>query len=382
MTGKEVILAPVLGTLTATSWAPPDELTQEKWRQCVKQIAHMHKASAWWLGDVWACGEGRKWGAGQEFADEIGVDYGAITTYAWVCRKISIRIENLSFGHHHLVASLDPDEQENWLERAAIGGWSVRDMRLELYRGRKQQRHAGLSNASATSFGQPFPLIYADPPWPYETHSDLGKVMTSPDNHYPTMTVEQICDLMVGDKHITEIIADDCALFLWCTSANLICMAQQVWERWGFEYSTHAVWDKQRTGTGLIFRNQHEVLVYARRGNMPGPLYLPPSVFSYPRGKHSAKPPEIRQALEKMYPAFGEQDRLELFARGKVPGWSVWGDEAEPAPTIPLSPASNVVPVDAQTEASVKELFLQQAQKRHKAFRVDRALKWRARQQP
>jgi hypothetical protein len=45
---------------------------------------------------------------------------------------------------------------------------------------------------------------------------------------------------------------------------------------------------------------------------MPGPQYQPPSVFHYPRGVHSAKPPEIRTAIEKMYPAFDAHTRLEL----------------------------------------------------------------------
>jgi N6-adenosine-specific RNA methylase IME4 len=58
----------------------------------------------------------------------------------------------------------------------------------------------------------------------------------------------------------------------------------------------------------------------------------PTSVFTYPRGEHSAKPPEIRGVIERMFPDFDESTRLELFARGdKVPGWTVYGLEAQPA---------------------------------------------------
>ena len=290
----------------------------------------------------------------------------------------------MSFAHHRLVASFKPAEQKEWLERAVQEQWTIRDMRLALYRDRKHQRHAALTHGTALSFEQRFPLIYADPPWTFEVSSELGKVLTSPDNHYPTMSVDEICDLMVGDKHITEIIGDDCALYMWCTPANMICMAQPVWKRWGFEYSTHAVWDKQRAGTGYVFRNRHEVLIYAKRGNVPAPMFAPESVFSYPRGKHSAKPPEVRQALEKMYPAFGKNDRIELFARGKIPGWTVWGHEAVPdnerAPTL-LSPASNVAPVEpalaTAVETGIKSVWLAQAQKRQKRYRTNRAFKWR-----
>jgi hypothetical protein len=50
-----------------------------------------------------------------------------------------------------------------------------------LYRDRKQQRHAALSNAKVPSFDQAFPLGYVDPPWTFEVHSDLGKLLTSPE---------------------------------------------------------------------------------------------------------------------------------------------------------------------------------------------------------
>ena len=52
------------------------------------------------------------------------------------------------------------------------------------------------------------------------------------------------------------------------------------------------------------------------------------SVFEYPRTEHSAKPPEVRAAIEKMFPDFDENSRCELFARGQTPGWTSVGFEA------------------------------------------------------
>jgi N6-adenosine-specific RNA methylase IME4 len=86
---------------------------------------------------------------------------------------------------------------------------------------------------------------------------------------------------------------------------------------------------KDRPGRGLAFRNQHEVLLYGTRGNMPGPQHQPLSVFQYPRGRHSAKPPEIRAEIEKMYPDFDEKTRAELFARDQCEGWTAYGFEAQ-----------------------------------------------------
>ena len=44
------------------------------------------------------------------------------------------------------------------------------------------------------------------------------------------------------------------------------------------------------------------------------------------RGKHSAKPAEVRKRIEEMFP---EQKKLELFARTEVDGWDCHGDEVE-----------------------------------------------------
>ena len=108
----------------------------------------------------------------------------------------------------------------------------------------------------------------------------------------------------------------------------------QVMDAWGFEFKSSAAWvkwkdGKLQTGMGLVFRNAHEVLLYGTRGKMPGPQYQPPSVFMYPRGRHSAKPEEIRADIERMFPAFAdERTRLELFGRSKVKGWTVRGYES------------------------------------------------------
>jgi N6-adenosine-specific RNA methylase IME4 len=178
----------------------------------------------------------------------------------------------------------------------------------------------------------PFSLIYADPPWKWghfgeqDRENEQGKGRT-PDQHYPTLTYEQIRNFRVEGRTIPEITFRDAALFLWCTSAN-ISWALEVMNAWGFTYKTHAVWDKRHPGLGLVFQNQHEPLLYGTRGNMPGPQYQPPSVFSFPRGKHSAKPPEIRAVIERMYPDFDAQTRVELFAREDARGWTTYGYES------------------------------------------------------
>jgi N6-adenosine-specific RNA methylase IME4 len=156
---------------------------------------------------------------------------------------------------------------------------------------------------------------------------ELAAVRNRVEKFGPTLTYEQIRDYEIAGRRIEEIAHKDAVLFMWCTSANLR-MALDVVEAWGFTYKAHAVWVKDRAGTGLVFRNRHEPLIYATRGKMPGPQFQAPSVFEYPRGRHSEKPAEIRQIIEKMYPNFKQADRLELFARGNVKGWTTHGYES------------------------------------------------------
>jgi N6-adenosine-specific RNA methylase IME4 len=194
----------------------------------------------------------------------------------------------------------------------------------------REARHQDIRDRAAdmakiVNFG-PFPLIYADPPWRFDTYSELGRELC-PDQHYPVMTYDDIANLRPNDQDMDEVCADDAALFLWCTSSNF-WLALRVMQAWGFEIKTSAVWGKDRTGTGYVFLNQHEMLLYGTRGDMPAPQWLPSSLFLAPRGRHSEKPAEVRSAIEKMYPYFGMTERLELFARGEVPGWTTWGFEA------------------------------------------------------
>jgi N6-adenosine-specific RNA methylase IME4 len=211
--------------------------------------------------------------------------------------------------------------QENW----ARPWW---------HKEKREERHQTIADAAgvAGSLG-PFPLLYADPPTKFATHSEMG-LERSPDQHYPTLTWDEVSDFKVGGLFVSEIAMKNAALFMWCTSSN-IHHALKVMEAWDFEFKSSAVWVKMsdagklQLGTGFVFRNAHEILLYGTRGNIPAPQYQPPSVFFHPRGAHSAKPPEIRKLIEKMYPDFtDEHTRCELFTRGEIKGWTCHGLEA------------------------------------------------------
>lgn len=168
-----------------------------------------------------------------------------------------------------------------------------------------------------------YPVIYADPPWRYEMPA-MGGTNRSIENHYPTMTLEEICAMPVS-----ELAADDAMLYMWATAPKLPeCL--DVVKAWGFEYRTHMVWDKQKIGMGYHARNQHELLLICKRGEIPPPQAgtQPSSVYSEARGKHSAKPTFFYEMIEAAYPDLA---KIELFCRSPREGWSSWGNQAEQA---------------------------------------------------
>lgn len=163
-----------------------------------------------------------------------------------------------------------------------------------------------------------FPVIYADPPWQYEHPiSDSRRI----ENQYPTMTIEDICNLPVND-----IATDDAVIFLWATTP-MLKKGFQVLDAWGFEYRTCMVWVKPSIGPGHWVRNRHELLLIGVKGNIPTPKGedKPDSVIEAPRQEHSKKPEIVYDIIEKMYP---ELEKVELFCRQPRQGWKAWGNQS------------------------------------------------------
>lgn len=184
---------------------------------------------------------------------------------------------------------------------------------------RREERLQNLAEISKGNTDLPtsirFPIIYADPPWRYE-NPPIGGSNRSIENHYPTLLLDEICALPVS-----ELAADDAMLYLWATAPKLAeCM--RVIEAWGFEYRTNMVWDKEIIGMGYHARNQHELLLIAKRGNIPPPVpgTQPSSVHRERRTEHSEKPQFYYEMIERFYPNL---PKIELFSRSPREGWSV-----------------------------------------------------------
>lgn len=178
-----------------------------------------------------------------------------------------------------------------------------------------------------------FDVIYADPPWDYNgkmqfdkssadvNNIDLSKniFISSASFKYPTLKTTELVKLRVQD-----IAKDDCLLFMWTTNPHL-AQALELGKSWGFDYKTVAfIWDKMNHNPGKYTLSNCEICLVFKRGKIPTPRGARniQQLVRIPRKGHSEKPIEVMQAIEKMFPT---QERIELFARRRVKGWTVWG---------------------------------------------------------
>ena len=89
------------------------------------------------------------------------------------------------------------------------------------------------------------------------------------ENHYPTMSIDELCALPVA-----QLAAPDSALFLWATFPQLP-EALRLIEAWGFTYKSVAfVWLKKNRradswfyGLGFWTRGNAEICLLATRGH-------------------------------------------------------------------------------------------------------------------
>jgi len=183
----------------------------------------------------------------------------------------------------------------------------------------------------------PFPdkkykIIYADPPWDYHTawyrkDSDTAGIWGLARDHYQCMKLEDIKNLPIKD------IADgDCFLFLWATFPQMQ-EALDVIKSWGFEYKTVAfVWIKtnknnavNKMNMGWYTRANAEPLLIARRGKIKVMKHDIKQIHMSTQTDHSEKPNYFRNKIVELV---GDLPRIELFARSKIHGWDVWGNDS------------------------------------------------------
>lgn len=268
-----------------------------------------------------------------EIAEAAGVSHDTVSKVERIQETaspeliVALRESKVSINAAADVATLPKAEQVEIVARGTReilqAAKEIRAAKSEEKRNERLEKIIAIStgNAPLGTVAERYPVLYLDPPWRYEHAESVSREI---ENQYPTMSLDDIKAMPIND-----IAFDDCIMFMWATSPKL-AEAFEVLSAWGFSYRTCAVWDKQKIGMGYYFRQQHELLLVAVKGSptTPAPADRPSSVFSYPRGDHSAKPHEVYEIIEAMYPTL---PKLEMFCRTPRLGWGAWGNQSRAA---------------------------------------------------
>ena len=169
-------------------------------------------------------------------------------------------------------------------------------------------------------------IIYADPPWNFQTYSEKGQGKT-PHRHYKCLRLEDLKKLPID-----KLAAKNCVLLLWVIDTHLE-VALELMAAWGFKYKTIAfVWAKTTThgkwhfGQGFWTRKNPEICLLGSRGHPKKNSWSVRQLVVEPVRQHSRKPDRIRSDIVQL---LGNVPRVELFARNRTPGWDVWGNEIQ-----------------------------------------------------
>lgn len=136
----------------------PRQLPYDKWLDLGYQLTVVASSSAWCLGDWLAYGQHAYAGRYRDAVEQTGLDYQTLRNYAWIARRfeLSRRRATLSFGHHAEVASLPAPEQDFWLRKAEVLGWSTSQLRREVRASLRERQHGSAAVEQAyTGQGDP-----------------------------------------------------------------------------------------------------------------------------------------------------------------------------------------------------------------------------------
>jgi N6-adenosine-specific RNA methylase IME4 len=298
--------------LSKTNLTFKREVSKDEWMDVFKALKQVEGCVQFWIGDCLAYRQ-QKWGMYDDIVEETGMDKQYLRDIKYVADNVelSLRNDNLSFSHHREVASLAPEKQVEFLNKAVEEKLSVRELREEIKRD-------GIKSETPDLPKGKYSVIYADPAWPVGSIV-MDKWISPIDDKYPTMSIEDIKRLS-----IKELTAEDCSLFLW-TTHSFLPDALDIIKEWGFKYFFLIKWNKGNGWTQNGFHKMTEFLLFAYKGKMNVDQYgkAIPTLINENKTYHSKKPDSIRELIKSKTP----EGRLELFAREKFDGWEAWGNE-------------------------------------------------------
>lgn len=129
-------------------------ITFDDWQLIGALLVKFRKAYWWAVRDWLAYGERAYGETYQEIAELLGYNIRTLYNGVSIAKSIHIsrRREALFPGHHSVVASLVPDQQIVWLDKAEQGQWSVQRLRKEVHQALTGYNPPALSRGPLVSF--------------------------------------------------------------------------------------------------------------------------------------------------------------------------------------------------------------------------------------
>lgn len=194
--------------------------------------------------------------------------------------------------------------------------------------------HLSAVNAAQTtghkgiSMNKKYNIIYADPPWSFNSVRSGGSMKSGAAAKYQTMTLEEMKAL-----DVPALCEKDCVLVMWYVSSQPQ-EALDLVKAWGFTLKNMNafIWRKLSAnlfphfGMGYWTRAGAECALIAVRGKPKAECRSIRQVRDEVVGEHSEKPAIFRDDIVKLC---GDLPRLEMFARVSAPGWDVFGNEVD-----------------------------------------------------
>jgi len=182
-----------------------------------------------------------------------------------------------------------------------------------------------MNYAELLNCGFKFRTVVSDPPWTPEMSIVNGNAIKgSPQRHYSTLTVDEICQMKPP-------IAEQAHLYIWCVAQH-VDWGYKVVKAWGGKPIILWTWKKSGLGVGR-FRCNTEYILVARVGSRHGNPFgsggrhcqaTDGTCFEWSRGSHSKKPNDFYKLVERLSP----EPRLDMYARiCRGSSWFSWGDE-------------------------------------------------------
>jgi N6-adenosine-specific RNA methylase IME4 len=177
----------------------------------------------------------------------------------------------------------------------------------------------------------PYRVGVVDIAWASEPEGDADRAARRGYWPYPTLNIAQ-----ASAVPIDTLMHDDAIIWMWVTNFILVRgLYLPVLRAWKFEPKTILTWVKTSNfGNGDWLRGQSEHCVMAARGRAIVTLTNESTVLFAPTTRHSAKPKEFYDLVERLCPAPRYVDVFSRYRHNDK--WDCYGDEAP----LPLDTAS------------------------------------------